>query len=244
MGPLRVIPGRFAPASSAPPPIRVFDQPRRRSVRQTWTLLPAETWRDCAGGQPMLSAFCGTETELCRYCARHRRAFGGAERRAALCCYLWHRWRRGAYATAVDRCGSWHRQDQDTGASGGATDFRRCRPAPSAAVDVYPPRGARDDPPRAADPRCEPTRSSVRRRRSRAVALVGHISFDRQPAVAPTCHCSLAGSRLHRARPRRQHGPDGLDSQRSRPRANPLAVSKKGDVLGDLFLHGQCRLPA
>ena len=44
---------------------------------------------------------------------------------AALRCYLWHRYGRGARRAAVDRCRGWHRQNQDAGAPGGAADPRR-----------------------------------------------------------------------------------------------------------------------
>ena len=53
--------------------------------------------------------------------------------------------------------GGRHRQNQDAGAPGGAADLRRRRPASFVAVDLHPPRRARNDPPRATDPRCEPT---------------------------------------------------------------------------------------
>ena len=105
----------------------------------------------------MLSDFRGTETEHRRHCARHRRASRGAKPGAAQCRYLWHRRGRRAGAAAVDRCGGRHRQNQDAGAPGGAADPRRRRPAPFVAADLYPPRRARNDPPRPADPRCEPT---------------------------------------------------------------------------------------
>src|SRR5207237_2292149 len=41
-------------------------------------------------------------------------------------------------------------------------DPRRRRSGSFVAVDLYPPRRARNDPPRATDPRCEPTWSSSR----------------------------------------------------------------------------------
>src|SRR5205823_793784 len=63
---------------------------------------------------------------------------GAAQRR-----YLWHRCGSGAGATAVDRCGGRHRQNQDAGAPGGAADPRRRRSASFVAVDLYPPRRAR-----------------------------------------------------------------------------------------------------
>ena len=192
----------------------------------------------------MLSNSCGTETEHCRHCARHRRATGGAEPGAAPRRYLWHRCGRRPGAAAVDRGGGWHRQNQDAGAPGGAADFGRCRPAPFVAVDVYPPRRARDDPSRPADPRFEPTRQTGSRRRGRAIALVGHISFDRQPVVAPTCRRALAGSRLHCAGPCRQRRSDGSCAQRARPRPHPIAISKEGYVFVDLFLHRECGLSA
>ena len=140
---------------------------------------------DCITGPPMLSQIRGTDEE--RGAGTHRsppifaRTESGATQRGR----IRHRRRQKVASGLADRGRRGHGQDKDARSSGGASDPGRCRPAPSPAADFHTARRARDDAPRPPDP----CRSSQRPRRSRITAdgypaLVGNLSFSRQPPLA------------------------------------------------------------
>src|SRR5215467_4221027 len=124
----------------------------------------------------------GTETEQSWRCAHPGYDLGRIESGTAPRCRLWHWCAKGNASAAVDYGRRRHRQDQHAGAPGGEIDPRRCRLASFAIADLHTPRGGRDDPTRTENPYCEPWWRDDRRR-CRIIALVGHISFDRQSVV-------------------------------------------------------------
>ena len=152
----------------------------------------------------MLCDFCGTETEDCRHRAGHRCASRGAEPGAAQRCYLWYRGRSRDPPPLLIAAGAGTGKTKTLAHRvarlilGGA-DQRRLL------LLTFTRRAA-----------LEMTRRAQQildaNQRGRAAggpeaALLpwgGHISFDRQPAVAPARRHPLAGPSLHRARPRRQ----------------------------------------
>src|SRR6516164_2782045 len=140
---------------------------------------------DCITGPPMLSQIRGTDEERGAGTHRSPPIFARTESGAAQRGRIWHRRRQKVTSGLADRGRRGHGQDQDARSSGGASDPGQCRPAPSPAADFHTARRARDDAPSPPGP----CRSSQRPRRSRITAdgypaLVGNLSFSRQPPLA------------------------------------------------------------
>jgi len=177
---------------------------------------------NCITGSPMLSQIRGTDEEhgggIHRLPLASARPEPGPTPRGR----TRHRRRQQVVSTVADRGRRGHRQDQDTRSSGRASDPEWRRPAPSAAADLHSARRARDDPARPP----YPGRSS-RRLRVRAdgyPALVGNISFGRQPTLKAPRPFDRARPLLHHSRPFRFGGSPRTCAHGARPVPNAFPL--------------------
>src|SRR6516162_6315506 len=178
---------------------------------------------DCITGSPMLSQIWGTDEE-----------HGAGTHRSP----IFARPESGAAQRGRIR----HRRRQKV--ASGLANLGRRRPTPSPAADFHTARRARDDAPSPPDP----CRSSQRPHRLRITAddypaLVGNLSFSRQPPLAPPRPVDRARSVLHHSRPLRFGGSPRPYAHGARPGPNGFPLPPQGHLPRGLLLHGECRVP-